>query len=127
MIDVVPFFTGLQVPTSMRRVILQLVSLSLILALSAGALALAGLDTKGGSSHELHMSAEADHSACVHTTHTDSDDCWTPCPGANHCLAGAANFAGALPVTAVNHPPMAWPGQLPPPPYYLHERPPRTT
>ncbi|EWG98516.1 hypothetical protein [Halomonas sp. BC04] len=73
------------------------------------------------------MSFEAGNAACEHATHTDPDDCWTPCLGASHCLSGATNLDGAMPVTAVNYPPMTWRGQLPPSPYYLHERPPRTT
>ncbi|MCG6657453.1 hypothetical protein HOP52_06700 [Halomonas campisalis] len=111
----------------MRRAVLQWVSLCLILALSAGTLTLAGLDAAGGTAHGVHTSleVETDEAACEHTTHTAPDECWTPCLGASHCLAGAANVDGALPTTAVDRPPLAWPGFIPPTPYDLHERPPR--
>ena len=110
----------------MRRAVLRWFSLCLILALSAGTLAMAGLDSVGEAAHGMHASLEANDAACEHAAHTPHDDCWTPCLGASHCLAGAANLDGALPTTDVDRPPQAWPGSLPPTPYYLHERPPRS-
>jgi hypothetical protein len=109
----------------MRRTLLQLVSLYLMLALSAGTLAMAGVDAIGESAHGSHASQAVAHEACEHSAHSEPDDCWTPCLGASHCLVGAAHFAAALPVTAVNRSPLTWSDHLPPPPCYLHERPPR--
>lgn len=110
----------------MHRILLQLVSLCLILALSAGTVALAGLEASSDGAHGGHGSHSVSHDVGEHTAQGEPDDCWTPCLGASHCLAGAANLDRALPTTAVDRPPQAWPGSLPPTPYYLHERPPRT-
>ncbi|RCV89648.1 hypothetical protein [Billgrantia montanilacus] len=106
----------------MRRFMVRLAYLCLVLALSAGGVAAAGLDAIFDTSH--HASQESSHEDCTQDTNSDMADCTTDCIGNSHCMTGTAGHA-VIPDCAMTQQPLFIPGHSPPAPAYLLKRPPR--
>lgn len=109
----------------MRRTLLVLVSLCLVLSLSAGSTALAGLDAVRDASHAQHDGARDEQPACGQTAHADVNECQASCLSSSHCMSGAMPLAATLNVPALTTRPPCPTGARPTPPCFMDERPPR--
>ncbi|WP_111412625.1 hypothetical protein [Billgrantia lactosivorans] len=110
----------------MFRTLLALLSLCLILSLSAGSTVLAeqaaAFDTVSAASHAAHPAAEVPP-GCSQAQAQESDE---PCLDSSHCTAGAMPFIARLPLPArADRPLSPAPDRAAPPPA-LKERPPRS-
>jgi hypothetical protein len=110
----------------MRRTLLIMVSLFLILSLSAGSTALADPDAVREAPHAQHDGAQDDTPACGQAAHTDLDECnKKSCVSGSHCMSGAMPLAASLDLSAVSKAPNSPAENRPAVPCTLEERPPR--
>ncbi|WP_445157015.1 hypothetical protein [Halomonas sp. E14] len=105
----------------MRRILSVLVSLCLILSLSAGSTALAGLDAARDVAHAHLLTDHEQVSACGQATHASVEECQE----SGHCMSGAVPLAATLDVSAIAKRADSLTESQPVPPCTLDERPPR--
>lgn len=110
----------------MRRILLVLVSLCLVLSLSAGSTALASVDAVRDAAHGQHEAARDEHPACGQTAHTDVTECQASCLSSSHCMSGAMPLTATLSSPALATRPPCHTGVRPTPPCFMDERPPKT-
>lgn len=110
----------------MLRILSVLISLCLILSLSAGSTALAGLDEARNIPHAQHLDQET-HPACGQTAHTSVEECQENCLSSSHCMSGAMPLATTLDISAIAKRAVSLTESRPVPPCALDERPPRTS